>query len=301
MRFPWVRPGVCKIEKPLPLEAGGAVFAGLVVTVMRYLVVGDIHANEPALEAVLSAAGRLGVDGCLFVGDLVGYGPDPVACIERLRDWQRLGALWWVAGNHDLAVRTPHVPDGFIPEASVTLEWTRQALERAPDAREFLRVAPTLAHLDGVIWLTHDSVIAPGAGWYLSNSALRVKELLYLQQQGGRIAFYGHTHWMQADVINNGGRPEARPMRAHLGPGPDPAPLLLLPHETALIGVGSVGFPKNEGRRAEFLILDTSEGAIWALEKYAVEYPRHHTRARLHQALIPACAPQLVAQIAHWL
>lgn len=268
---------------------------------MRYLVVGDIHANEPALEAVLSAAGRLGVDGCLFAGDLVGYGPDPLACIERLRDWQRRGALWWVAGNHDLAVRTPHALEGFIPEAAATLEWTRLTLEKAPSAREFLLVAPTLVHLEGLIWLTHDSIIAPGTGWYLSDTGSRARELLHLQQQAGRVAFYGHTHWMRADVVDGAQRPEPRPLRAHTGPGPDPAPLLLLPHETALIGVGSVGFPKNESRRAEFLILDTGEEAVWAVEKYAVEYPRHHTRARLHQALIPACAPQLVAQIAHWL
>lgn len=268
---------------------------------MRYLVVGDIHANEPAWEGVLSAAARLGVDGCLFVGDLVGYGPDPVACIERLRDWQRRGVLCWVAGNHDLALRAPQVPEGFIPEAAVTLDWTRETLQAHPSARDFLQIAPTLAHVDGRIWLTHDSVMAPGTGWYLSDARQRAREVLHVQQLAGRVAFYGHTHRMLADVVDGSGRPEPRPMRAHGGSGADPAPLLVLPHETALIGVGSVGLPKNEGRRAEFLILDTNDADVWAVEKYAVEYPRHQTRARLHQVLVPACAPHLVAQIAHWL
>jgi predicted phosphodiesterase len=56
---------------------------------MRYLVVSDIHANLEALEAVMAAAGPLGFDRVLMLGDLVGYGADPNAVVERCASWPR--------------------------------------------------------------------------------------------------------------------------------------------------------------------------------------------------------------------
>lgn len=66
---------------------------------MRTLVLSDIHANLVALEAVLADAGQW--DRLWFLGDLVGYGPNPNECVERLRD---VGASPALSGNHDWAV-----------------------------------------------------------------------------------------------------------------------------------------------------------------------------------------------------
>ena len=65
---------------------------------MRYGVIADVHGNLPALEAVLDALQRIGVDAYACAGDLVGYGPEPNECVETVR---KLGAAT-VAGNHDL-------------------------------------------------------------------------------------------------------------------------------------------------------------------------------------------------------
>ena len=70
---------------------------------MRILVVSDIHANFTALEAVIKDAGNFDHIWCL--GDVVGYGPKPNECINRLREFD----LICLAGNHDLGVvgKTP--------------------------------------------------------------------------------------------------------------------------------------------------------------------------------------------------
>ena len=103
---------------------------------MRYLVFGDVHANLEALEAVLAEGARRGVEAYLFVGDLIGYGPSPLECIERLVPLQEQGGLAWVAGNNELVVRDEVEPGGYSPEALETLEWTRSLLEAEPWAKE---------------------------------------------------------------------------------------------------------------------------------------------------------------------
>jgi predicted phosphodiesterase len=268
---------------------------------MRYLVCGDIHGNLPALETVLVTARHHRFDACLFVGDLVGYGPDPLPCIAQLRDWHRIGRLAWVAGNHDLAARATTPLHGFIPEAAETLAWTRQQLRGCDGSREFLGAAPTAARVNDHIWLTHDSLAEPGSGTYQRDLRQAAHELATLQQLHGRVCFYGHTHVLRADVLENTGIVNRPHFTAHTGPDTDPAPLLLLPHQTALIGVGSVGIPKNRARLAEFLLLDTDDDRVWSVEKYAVDYPRYQTRARLHEQLIPGCTAAIVHQIARWL
>ncbi len=268
---------------------------------MRYLVLGDIHGNLPALETALAAAENHRFDACLFVGDLVGYGPDPLPCIAQLRDWQLTGRLAWVAGNHDLAARSSAPLHGFIREAAETLIWTRQQLRGCDRSRDFLTAAPTAARVNDHIWLTHDSLVEPGSGTYQRGLHQAAQELTALRQLHGRVCFYGHTHVLRADLLETGDDVKRLHFPAHPGPDSDPAPLLLLPHQTALIGVGSVGIPKNRARHAEFLILDTDDDQVWSVEKYAVDYPRYQTRARLHELLLPACTPAVVEQISRWL
>jgi predicted phosphodiesterase len=66
----------------------------------RILVLADIHSNLTALEAVMDDVKNHGtVDEIWCLGDLVGYGPDPVECTRFLRD----ACTVCVAGNHDLA------------------------------------------------------------------------------------------------------------------------------------------------------------------------------------------------------
>ena len=93
---------------------------------MRYGVFGDVHANLPALEAVLAALRAQRVDGWLCLGDLVGYGADARACVERVRELDPV----LVGGNHDWAVAGRLDLDWFNLAAREAIVWTQRVLPR---------------------------------------------------------------------------------------------------------------------------------------------------------------------------
>ncbi|HUI05391.1 MAG TPA: metallophosphoesterase family protein [Verrucomicrobiae bacterium] len=267
---------------------------------MRYLVFGDVHGNLTALDAVLAAGRKRGVEGYLFVGDLVGYGPEPLECIERLLPLQEQGDLAWVAGNHELLVRGEVDSTGYSPEALETLEWTKELLEHNPRAKAFVESAMLAVCANNLIWLTHDSLASPGSSEYHRSARNAKSELACLRFNKGRVCFYGHTHSMRAELWSESGIMLA-PMPTQTGDGPDPRPLRLREGELGWIGTGSVGLPTNRERRPEFLILDDSDAAQWKVEKYEVEYPRETARARVRGILGKKCGPEVVEQICRWL
>jgi predicted phosphodiesterase len=90
---------------------------------LKYLVISDIHANLEALDAVLQAAG--GYDHALVLGDLVGYGADPNAVIDRVRS---LGPATCIRGNHDKVGAGLENTDGFNYLARHAISWTADTL-----------------------------------------------------------------------------------------------------------------------------------------------------------------------------
>jgi len=121
---------------------------------MLVLVFSDVHANLTALDAVLEDAARrapagAAIDAYWYLGDLVGYGPDPNECVQRLRALPNLVGL---IGNHDQAALGLLALSRFNREARLAAEWTRNALQ--PENRAFLQALPsqivledfTLAH-----------------------------------------------------------------------------------------------------------------------------------------------------------
>ncbi len=267
---------------------------------MRYLVFGDVHGNLDALDTVLAAAGRLDVDGYLCVGDMVGYGPSPVECLERLIALQRAGKLAWVAGNHELAVRGDIDLAEYTVEAISTLAWTESLLEAHGPAKEFLLAAPATLFVDDAIWLTHDSLADPGSGHYHRQPQSAKSELACLRHQGGRVCFYGHTHVMRAEVLKDGSVILV-PLDAHETTAKDPRPLRLPAGQLAWIGAGSVGLPTNPKRLAEFLVLDDAGGEEWTVEKYALGYPRDKAKERARAVLTGPCGEAVAERIVRWL
>jgi predicted phosphodiesterase len=267
---------------------------------MRYLVFGDVHGNVDALDTVLAAAGPLDVGGYLCVGDVVGYGPSEVECLERLIALQRAGKLAWVAGNHELAVRGDIDLEGYTVEAIKTLAWTESLLAAHESAKDFLLAAPATLFVDDAIWLTHDSLADPGSGHYHRQPQSAKSELACLRHQGGRVCFYGHTHMMRAEVLINSGV-FLVPLEAHESAGKDPRPLRLPAGQLAWIGTGSVGLPTNQKRLAEFLVLDDAGGEEWVLEKYALQYPRDKAKERARAVLTGPCGEAVAERIVRWL
>lgn len=265
---------------------------------MRYLVFGDVHANLEALDVVLAEAKQREVEAHLFVGDLIGYGPSPLECIERLMALQEQGSLAWVAGNHELAVRGEVPLDGYSDEALETIEWTRRLLELNPRAKSFVDAPVLRAQVNEAVWLTHDSLAEPGKAGYHRWPQNAKSELACLRWNKGRICFYGHTHSMRAEFTGKQTDIVLVPMEAHEGEGVDPRPLRLEADVLGWIGTGSVGLPTNPKRHAEFLILDDAQ---WTVEKYAVVYSRKKARERVKTVLGDVCSNTVAERIASWL
>src|ERR671933_1014177 len=121
---------------------------------MRIGIVSDIHANLPALQAALTVLERVAVDIYLCPGDIVGYGPWPNECVERVA---ALGAVC-VAGNHDLVATKRLPPDRCDRLAQKTLRWTAEVLP--DDSRGYLAGLPARWSRDDLM-MTHGSLRGP--------------------------------------------------------------------------------------------------------------------------------------------
>lgn len=151
---------------------------------MRYILISDIHGNLESLQAVLDFAKRLEPYELYCLGDVVGYGADPKACLHLLQDEANL----ILAGNHDLAVAGMIACNDFNPIAYKAVEWTRRALDE--DDIDALANMP-LVYVDGDYLFTHASPIEPMEFRYV-RTLDDVAEVF--SSIGQRFCFVGHTH-----------------------------------------------------------------------------------------------------------
>ncbi len=167
---------------------------------MRYAVFTDVHANLEALESVLAEIDTLSkeepIDQLWFLGDLVGYGPNPNECITMLR--KRTDVI--IAGNHDWAAVGKIDLEDFSSAARVSAEWTAQQLTE--EHRAFLEQLPERLEI-GDCTLVHGSPYGPL--WeYLTSEALAERSF---QHFSSHLCFVGHTHvpviFQQPDSIAN--------------------------------------------------------------------------------------------------
>lgn len=149
---------------------------------VRTLIISDIHANLTALEAVLKDAGEFDQAWCL--GDIVGYGPDPNECIERIRGLKNLTCIM---GNHDAALLGFISMEAFNPEARDALLVQAQML--SPESMEFLELVTVRTMVDGIT-LAHGSPRNPI--WeYIMNASMARENFSEFETQ---VCLVGHTH-----------------------------------------------------------------------------------------------------------
>jgi diadenosine tetraphosphatase ApaH/serine/threonine PP2A family protein phosphatase len=229
---------------------------------MRIAVLSDIHANLPALDAVLADAGPL--DGTWHLGDVVGYGPDPDGVVSRLRE---IGAVG-VRGNHDAAACGGPEIDWFNPDARSAMEWTRTAISAT--TLQWLRGLPERRTIDA-FELVHGSPREPL--WEYVTSASIARDSLALLHEP--IGLHGHTHIPVAFVQEGDGVERFSP---RVGSTLD------LRGRRALVNPGSVGQPRDGDPRASYLILDTATATIaW----HRVEYDVGAVQAAMREAGLP--------------
>ncbi len=204
---------------------------------MKVAVVSDIHSNRQALEAVLEAVAASDASELWCLGDIVGYGADPDACVELVR---RHVAVC-LGGNHDMAVAGELSMDDFTVGASIAAQWTREVI--APANLAFLAELSPKGR-EGPIGLYHASPRDPV--WEYVLSALLAE--LCLDTQPDRICLIGHSHVASSFVRHEGEPATGEPCR-------EGAELDLSGGEW-LLNPGSVGQPRDGDPRAAWLLLD---------------------------------------------
>jgi predicted phosphodiesterase len=219
---------------------------------VRVAVVSDIHANLPALEAVMAAIEAEETQELWCLGDLVGYGAQPDECVAIVRD----SAAVCLAGNHDLVVAGAIDMSVFAADAGAAARWTVETIR--PETLQYLLTLSPSGEREGVE-LYHASIRDPVWEYVIDDrTAINCLEL-----QSAPLALIGHSHvplvWGYADERFVGGMAPGDTM-LELGKGP------------FLLNPGSVGQPRDGDSRAAFLVLDTGTGtATWRRVGYDIE------------------------------
>jgi len=227
---------------------------------VQCLVMSDIHANLAALEAVLDDAPDFDELWCL--GDLVGYGPRPNECIERVRTLPHTS----LAGNHDRAALGNLRLSSFNPVARRANEWTQQELTAR--ARTYLNGLPSSLQR-GDFCLAHGSPREPV--WeYITDTGVACANFEHFSTP---VCLVGHTH---VPVVFRLDKESAR-CRAEVPPLAEP---IQLGPDRVIINPGSVGQPRDGDPRASYAVLDT-EAKTWEFRRvsYAVEITQERMRA----------------------
>jgi diadenosine tetraphosphatase ApaH/serine/threonine PP2A family protein phosphatase len=232
---------------------------------VRLAILSDVHANLEALRAVLDHLDARAPDAVICLGDFVGYGPDPNACVEVLAARVRAA----VVGNHDLAALGARPIADFNLFAQEAIVWTQRALSDA--ARAYLAALPERAELEGVL-LVHGSPRQPVDEYILDVPAARAS----FAADGFRVAVVGHTHHPAVFV--------ATPHRVGATGLLPEVPLRLRPTYRYIINVGSVGQPRDGDPRAAYLLLDTGRQEATL---YRVAYPVGDVQRKMEAAGLP--------------
>jgi predicted phosphodiesterase len=220
---------------------------------MKIGLLGDIHGNLEALNVCLNKLVKdEGCDYVMATGDIVGYGPQPKECIERLMELE----ISSVRGNHDEYVleKTPLL--AINPHAKFVIEWTRTQLD--DKHVEFLRKLPDIIDARDFA-ITHASNCrAPRWGYVLDENSARTN----FANQTHKVCFNGHTHMPMSFSADPHGEMEIKSLEN----------MTLNKDLRYLINVGSVGQPRDKNSLACTVTFDTEtlEVKVFRL-KYDIE------------------------------
>jgi predicted phosphodiesterase len=232
---------------------------------MKVAVISDIHANRHAFEATLEAIAASDAAEVWCLGDLVGYGAEPDACVVLAREH----AAVCLAGNHDLAVTGEIAIDEFSRGASMAAQWTREVI--APENLEFLRGLRPQGQ-EASVGLYHASPRDPVWEYVLSTLLAE----LCMDAQSERISLIGHSHVALSFVRQEGDLATGQPRRADVQLDVAAGEWLLNP--------GSVGQPRDGDPRASWLLLDLDDMTAWF---HRTEYDIAGAGAAIRAAHLP--------------
>lgn len=248
---------------------------------MRYAIISDIHNNLEALNAVLKDIDQQNVEKICCLGDLLGYGPNPIECVDKLMRLRDDGKLaFCLAGNHDQAYMFS--PNGFNRYAEIAIAWTRSKIEGAKDRRsderrDFLgELSFCPSKVIGELLFVHGSPHNCFNEYVFEEDVDDHDKMTRLFEQTqkkykAKYCFMGHTHVPGIFVDRVvGGIYEYHTFEEIQK---NFAGKFKLGHESLMINVGSVGQPRDGDPRSCYVVVNyEKDGSNNYVEYHRVEY-----------------------------
>ena len=236
-------------------------------------VISDVHGNLEALEAVLARIDALKVDAIYSLGDVVGYGPDPDACVALTARRCRLRLM----GNHEYGVLYPRNSENdFNPLALRAVDWTRERIRQAGLLDSIAGLKSS--HQEGRLLFVHGSARNSLNEYVLESDSQgysnfdRILTSLEEDFTDFRVCFVGHNH-----------KPFLATREGFLHPHEGCHEFQVPEDETLYVSVGSVGQPRDRDPRACFVTFDGS-----MLTYHRVAYPFEVTAGKIRASGLPA-------------
>lgn len=232
---------------------------------MKVALIGDVHANLPALEAILAHAREKGVDAVWNVGDFVGYGAFPDEVVRRL---QEAGAVS-IIGNYDrkalkLKGKKSKGPKGKQPEKWLAFRWAYDNLSKP--SRKYLRALPEELRLEAGgkrVLLVHGSPVSDKEHLTPDTPDDRLRELAATAEAD--VIVCGHSH---------------QPFRRKV-------------EGVWFINTGSVGRPDDGDPRAAYAVLHLGP-RLFQVRHYRVAYDVESAAAAIRERRLPEAFAQMV-------
>jgi putative phosphoesterase len=223
---------------------------------MKIALLGDIHANLPALETVLADAAAAGAEALWNMGDFVGYGPFPEQVVQRCRQEGMLA----IVGNYDRKVlRYPAHPAKTHNSLKQTaFAWA--AAQLSPTSHAYLAALPEQRRVETAGW---EALLCHG-------SPASIKEHLTLLTPDERLAELAQLAATPLVVCGHSHQPFARQVAG-----------------VWFINTGSVGRPDDGDPRACYALLELAPGRL-AVEHRRLAYDVERAVAALRQLGLPA-------------
>lgn len=233
---------------------------------MMHAIISDVHGNLEALEVVISDIRKRNIDDIIFLGDAVGYGPDPVDCLRLLLD----SASVKIRGNHDQALIEPELLNYFNEYARMAIEWTASKINEG--TKKIIRDMPLTAKkrlMGRDIYFVHGSPREPEKWHYILTLNDVETNLRYFNES---ICFVGHSH--QPFIVEKKMSGEIIVHRE--------SEVVIDETSRYIINAGSVGQPRDMDPRSCYVILD--DGRITFVR---LSYDIKKTQKKMRDAGLP--------------
>lgn len=209
---------------------------------MRYAIISDLHANLPAWKTVLADLADMKVDKIICLGDVVGYGPDPVGVLEAVYRVVHITLM----GNHDAAVCGKIDPCVFSPRAQAAVLRHREQI--SPRGLAWLSGLPLVVTAPG-FRCAHGDFSEPAAFRYIIEAKEALPSWSATQEQ---LLFVGHSHLPGIYVIGASGVPHFV----------NPCDFQLEEGKRYIVNPGTVGYPRDGDCRSSYCIYDDTAKSI---------------------------------------